>query len=440
MPVITRELLRKRAEHNEGIISTLEEVSLHQEELEGINEVLGVTCRKIKILYLQNNIIPKIQNLTHLKDLEYLNLALNNIRKIEGLQSCEFLKKLDLTVNFIDVDELKESIDHLQSRHCLRELYMMGNPAEANWDKFKSYVIAKLPQLQSLDGTEITKSMRIIATQNLPAMEEELRHLAAAKRAELEAKNEEKCRDGSAPAKTIHRGDVVVEELGSDDDDYEGPVREDEELTENTPETRVEMYREIAEQKREKAERARANAPPERDYEKEHAEAVAAQRRKEEEMGEREVRQKNEGGFPFSWDEEGVKGSIVLEVSLPRHLDSSLIDVDVHPTYVSIIVKGKTLRLALPSEVRAGDTKCQRSKTSGALVLTMPKVNPRETTVFSKKLGTKPKPKPVQGKVTKDRTKEPRKLTLQEQMLAAAQGTTDTAAKTNESRDRKSVV
>jgi len=53
--------------------------------------------------------------------------------------------------------------------------------------------------------------------------------------------------------------------------------------------------------------------------------------------------------------------------------------------------------------------------------------------VFSKKLGTKPKPKPVQGKVTKDRTKEPRKLTLQEQMLAAAQGTTDTAAKTNES-------
>lgn len=86
MPAITRELLRKRAEHNEGIISTLEEVSLHQEELEGINEVLGASCRKIKILYLQNNIISKIENLTHLKDLEYLNMALNNVRKIEGLQ------------------------------------------------------------------------------------------------------------------------------------------------------------------------------------------------------------------------------------------------------------------------------------------------------------------------------------------------------------------
>lgn len=83
---ITRKLLRKRAEHNEGIISTLEEISLHQEELEGINEVLGMTCRKIKILYLQNNLIPKMENLFHLKDLEYLNLALNNIQKVEGLQ------------------------------------------------------------------------------------------------------------------------------------------------------------------------------------------------------------------------------------------------------------------------------------------------------------------------------------------------------------------
>jgi protein TilB len=64
----------------------MEEISLHQEELEGINEVLGMTCRKLKILYLQNNLIPKMENLYHLKDLEYLNLALNNVQKIEGLQ------------------------------------------------------------------------------------------------------------------------------------------------------------------------------------------------------------------------------------------------------------------------------------------------------------------------------------------------------------------
>ena len=28
---------------------------------------------------------------------------------------------------------------------------------------------------------------------------------------------------------------------------------------------------------------------------------------------------------------------------MPRHLDSSLMDVDVHPTYVSIIIKSKVM-------------------------------------------------------------------------------------------------
>lgn len=171
MPQITRQLLRRRAEHNEGILSTLEEISLHQEELESINEVLATTCRKIKILYLQNNIIPKMENLHHMKDLQYLNLALNNITKIEGLGNCEFLNKLDLTVNFIDFDTLEESIDHLVSRVTLRDLYLLGNPAQVNWPHFNDYVIAKLPQLQHLDGGEITRSMQIKARQQLPQLE-----------------------------------------------------------------------------------------------------------------------------------------------------------------------------------------------------------------------------------------------------------------------------
>ena len=53
MPHVTLELLRRKSEHNEGLLTTLEEISLHQEELEGINDVLGGTCRRLKILYLQ---------------------------------------------------------------------------------------------------------------------------------------------------------------------------------------------------------------------------------------------------------------------------------------------------------------------------------------------------------------------------------------------------
>jgi protein TilB len=91
----------QRAEHNEGLITTLEEVALHQQNIEKI-ELLGHLCRHLKILYLQNNLIGKIENLHRLKDLEYLNLAVNNITKVQNLQRCESLKKLDLTVNFID--------------------------------------------------------------------------------------------------------------------------------------------------------------------------------------------------------------------------------------------------------------------------------------------------------------------------------------------------
>lgn len=221
MPQITRDLLRKRSEHNEGLISTLEEITLHQEELEGINEVLGFNCKRLKILYLQNNIIPRIENLIHLKDLQYLNLALNNITKIEGLQNCEFLKKLDLTVNFIDVDELEDSIKHLSLCDRLRELYMMGNPAQANWPGFESYVIAKLPQLELLDGKEITKSMQIIAKQKLPLLEEELEILSAQKRLE----KSELCKVSNEYEEEIKSAGVI----------------ESEKLTENTPEVRVEV-------------------------------------------------------------------------------------------------------------------------------------------------------------------------------------------------------
>eukprot|EP00041_Stephanoeca_diplocostata_P015163 m.287578 g.287578 ORF g.287578 m.287578 type:complete len:113 (-) comp19949_c0_seq6:144-482(-) len=94
---ITLELLRKRAEHNECQISTLEEISLHQQDLCRI-ELLDTACRDLKILYLQNNVIPKIENVTKLRKLEYINLALNNVTKVEGLDGCESLQKVDLTV------------------------------------------------------------------------------------------------------------------------------------------------------------------------------------------------------------------------------------------------------------------------------------------------------------------------------------------------------
>ena len=163
---ITEDMIRKRAEHNECVISTLEEVSLHQQDIEKI-EYIGRWCKELKILYLQSNLIPKIENIGRLKCVEYINLALNNIERIENLEGCESLQKLDLTVNF--VGELS-SVKSLCILVQFRELYLTGNPC-AQFDGYRDYVIAVLPRLKCLDGIEVEKSERIKALQSLYKVE-----------------------------------------------------------------------------------------------------------------------------------------------------------------------------------------------------------------------------------------------------------------------------
>lgn len=56
---VTEDLIRRNAEHNDCVIFSLEELSLHQQEIERL-EHLDRWCRDLKILYLQNNLIGKI--------------------------------------------------------------------------------------------------------------------------------------------------------------------------------------------------------------------------------------------------------------------------------------------------------------------------------------------------------------------------------------------
>ena len=51
MVFITEELVRKRAEHNELEIGSLEELSLHQLDIEKL-EHIDKWCKQLKILYL----------------------------------------------------------------------------------------------------------------------------------------------------------------------------------------------------------------------------------------------------------------------------------------------------------------------------------------------------------------------------------------------------
>jgi protein TilB len=267
------------------------------------------------------------------------------IRFTSCRRSCELLEKLDLTVNFIDVDALEESIEHLVPLLHLRELFLMGNPC-AEWPPHRDYVIALLPQLCSLDGKEVTRAERLSARQRFRAYESELRGLAASKRA----------------AKGLPAAVAAASQADAAESDGAEPW---------SPEARVAMYRELAEQKEEKERQRRELEPPKRDYAAEHAAAVEAARAKQEASG--VLRQCNEGRWDFSLEDEDGKGNAVLRLQLSRFLDTSLVDVDLHPTHVTVIIRSKVFRILWPAEVISGKATCQRSQTTGELVITAPK-------------------------------------------------------------------
>ena len=92
----------------------------------------------------------------------------------------------------------------------------------------------------------------------------------------------------------------------------------------------MKMYEELAEEKAEKENRELRRQPRERDHAGEQRKKVERVRQREEEG---KILQCNEGKWEFHFDEESVKGSIILDLHVSRHLDSSLIDLDIHPFY-----------------------------------------------------------------------------------------------------------
>ena len=280
--IVNLSLIRKRSEHNEGMVSNLEEIALHQEELESIGTILGRTCGKtLRILLLQNNVISKMNHadFRQFRVLEYLNLALNNIQVIANIQHLECLNKLDLTLNFIDVENLEESIDTLQSLRNLRELHLMGNPCcgqvdkgansafskveqsigsrKPPWTGYRMYVIAKLHQLENLDGIIITRSERIKAMQHLSVLDVELRNIA-----EINKEKKAQINSNACHSKAVHHDD----------------------LTAHTPEVRAQISNEMYTQKAEKEAREKANQPKNRgelEFHQEQHEAIQRARERE---------------------------------------------------------------------------------------------------------------------------------------------------------------
>ncbi|NXA40592.1 TILB protein, partial [Eudromia elegans] len=371
---VTEDLVRRRAEHNNCEIFSLEEISLHQQEIEKL-EHLDKWCRDLKILYLQNNLIPKIENVGRLKKLEYLNIALNNIERIENLEGCEELKKLDLTANFIG--ELS-SIEVLKYNIHLKELFLVGNPC-TDFEGYRQFVVATLHQLECLDSKEIERSERIQALQDYPEVKEKIREQEKAyllKRAREKEDAERRMQERKKKKENQMQSKLVIGSPDSQCDnenhqtereqqtweeiDDEEDRRFWEEPTPYTPESRLEAHRYIEER------RAKDNTRESKKKEKPLRTLITA---------EGKALNVNEPKLHFTLEDDEENNQFILDLAVYRHLDTSLLDVDVQPTYIRVRVKGKPFQLVLPEEVKPDSSSAKRSQTTGHLVVSMPKAN-----------------------------------------------------------------
>ncbi|CAH0725981.1 unnamed protein product, partial [Brenthis ino] len=342
MVQITVELVRKKAEHHDGLLAPLEEIALHQENIEKI-EFIQDWCPKLKILLMQSNLIAKIENLNKLKHLSYLNLALNNIEIIENLERCESLQKLDLTLNFIG-DIL--SVESLAGNYNLENLYLTGNPC-TDYENYRDFVIGSLPQLASLDGKDIERSERIKALQNLPIIRSDILYEQENYKCERKAQKSRLERDIKDKWLNEYKDldtDEITKKFWS-------------EKSEHAPEVRYEI------------ERMRILKSKSCNTETEIEEK-------------RQIIFFASDGRPFNINQPKIKfrfsdtipNVYTLDLAIYKHLDTSLLSIDIQANYVRVTIKGKIFQLHLPEDIQIVNSTAQRSQITGHLLITMPKL------------------------------------------------------------------
>ncbi|KAG8237982.1 hypothetical protein J437_LFUL018007 [Ladona fulva] len=342
MVLITEELIRKRAEHNDGEISTLEELSLHQEDIEKIDNLQN-WCRELKILYLQSNIISCIENLGKLKKLVYLNLALNNIEKLENLEGCESLEKLDLTLNFIG--DLRD-VTSLKYNYKLKQLFLVGNPC-TDYEGYRQFVSTVLPHLQTLDGISITRSERIIASQSFPYYKDHvIQDYNEYRKRRMQQKLEE----------SLSNANVLPPDLDNEQEVKQYWSRS----TKHTPETRVQLAKDAQMMRERKKSSEEKNVGKPRMLFNSEGRPWNI----------------NEAKVEFKLIEDFDNNCLILDIAVYRYMDSSYLEVDVQPEYVKVLIKGKIFQIVLNHEILTEQSTAKRSTTTGHLVITMPLLQP----------------------------------------------------------------
>lgn len=346
---VTEQLIRKKSEHNEMIISTLEELSLHQENIDEIDHVQD-WCRDLEILLLQGNLISRIEKLGKLKKLHYLNLALNNIETVQNLEKLESLHKLDLTLNFIG--DL-ESLSSLKDNYKLRELILTGNPC-TDYPGYRQYVIHTLPQLEILDSANISKSDRLAAALAFPDILSQIQqHQEKYHRFRVEQR--------IRVAKQIQENRRQMELIP--DEEERNKFFWDSKC-EHSPESRVDL----------------ANRQMENDRRKQQtSEKVVKKAPRRLFLDNGQPLNINEAKLDFLFRD--LVDSFELELFIPKFLDTELLSVDVETNFIRVLIKQQIFQLALQEDIRINESSSKRSQITGHLVIRMPKLNYDEIVV-----------------------------------------------------------
>lgn len=81
-----------------------------------------------------------------------------------------------------------------------------------------------------------------------------------------------------------------------------------------------------------------------------------------------------------------------------QHLDTSLVNLDIEPTYLRAMIKGKLFQLRFLEDVRSDAATATRSQTTGHMIIKMPKAKPtsrRRRTPKQKESSRERRPPPI---------------------------------------------
>ena len=134
-------------------ILKLTHIHLDRENITEIDNLVEYLGSNVTHIYLQHNLIKKIENLEFFINLKFLLLSNNQIKKVENLLCCVNLKMLDLSFNLIDSLDVKQLPKSLMFLDLRENDQLTGN--ENIWNDYSYKIQNYLVNLCILNGEEL---------------------------------------------------------------------------------------------------------------------------------------------------------------------------------------------------------------------------------------------------------------------------------------------